>query len=136
MITGINHLTLAIRDLDESFAFYTQALGCKPVARWPTGAYLLAGEVWVALVVDARLRAAPLPEYSHIAFSVAPEAFEALGARLQQAGVEIWQANQTEGASLYFLDPNGHKLEIHASDLATRLRTAKDQPWAGLEFFV
>ena len=49
MITGINHITLSIRDVGESFAFYTEVLGFKPVARWPKGAYLLAGELWEAL---------------------------------------------------------------------------------------
>ena len=34
------------------------------------------------------------------------------------------------------VDPDGHKLEIHASDLETRLRSAKEQPWEGLEFFI
>lgn len=47
----------------------------------------------------------------------------------------IWQDNWTEGESLYFLDPNGHKLEIHASDLAARLQAARENPWAGLELF-
>jgi hypothetical protein len=42
---------------------------------------------------------------------------------------------RTEGVSWYFLDPNGHKLEIHASDLTARLRKAREQPWVGLEFF-
>ena len=37
--------------------------------------------------------------------------------------------------SLYFLDPNGHKLEIHVSDLAARLRAARQDPWEGLELF-
>ncbi len=136
MITGINHITLSVDDLDESFAFYTEGLGFKPVARWPTGAYVLAGDVWLALIVDTHVREAPLPEYTHIAFAVAPEAFEPMCARLRQAGAKVWQENQTEGASFYFLDPDGHKFEIHASDLAARLRTAKEKPWDGLEFFV
>jgi catechol 2,3-dioxygenase-like lactoylglutathione lyase family enzyme len=136
MITGINHITLSIKDVEQSFAFYTQVLGFRPVARWPQGAYLLAGDLWVALVLDERVRAAGLPEYTHIAFTVAPEDFAALSERIGAAGAPIWQQNRTEGDSLYFLDPNGHKLEIHASDLETRLRTAKESPWAGLEFFV
>jgi catechol 2,3-dioxygenase-like lactoylglutathione lyase family enzyme len=135
MITGINHITLSIKDVEESFAFYTQVLGFRPVARWPKGAYLLAGALWVALVLDERLRATALPEYTHIAFSVAQADFAALSQRIVDAGATIWQPNRTEGDSLYFLDPNGHKLEIHASDLETRLRTARESPWAGLEFF-
>jgi catechol 2,3-dioxygenase-like lactoylglutathione lyase family enzyme len=134
MITGINHITLSIKDVEESFGFYTQVLGFRPVAKWPKGAYLLAGDVWIALVLDERVRDAALPEYTHIAFTVAQADFAALSQRIA-AGAPIWQQNWTEGASLYFLDPNGHKLEIHASDLETRLRMAKESPWAGLEFF-
>jgi catechol 2,3-dioxygenase-like lactoylglutathione lyase family enzyme len=136
MIAGVNHITLSVKDVEESFAFYTQVLGLRPVARWPAGAYLLAGDLWVALVLDQRLRSAPLPEYSHIAFTVAQADFAALSARIIDAGAPIWQQNWTEGDSLYFLDPNGHKLEIHASDLEARLKAAKTSPWEGLEFFV
>ena len=66
MITGINHITLSVRDLEESFRFYTQVLDCRPVAKWPQGAYLLAGMVWMALVVDQTLREHVLPEYLNI----------------------------------------------------------------------
>ena len=31
MITGINHLTLAVRDLERSFDFYTRVVGLQPV---------------------------------------------------------------------------------------------------------
>src|SRR5215510_11131375 len=128
MITGVNHLTLAVRDIEESCTFYHDILGFTPIQRSPISAYLLAGEMWIALTLDVHARQEPLPEYTHIAFTVAPADFDALKARLMQAGVQEWQTNQTEGASYYFVDPNGHKLEIHASDLATRIATAK-QTW-------
>jgi catechol 2,3-dioxygenase-like lactoylglutathione lyase family enzyme len=135
MITGINHVTLSVRDVDESVAFYTETLGLTTLARWPKGAYLLAGSLWVALVLDGDVRTAPLPEYTHIAFSVPPEQFEGLCGRIRASGAAIWQENWTEGESLYFLDPNSHKLEIHTSDLADRLRAARRDPWEGLELF-
>ena len=50
--------------------------------------------------------------------------------------MELWQDNWTEGDSLYVTDPNGHKLEIHSSDLAARIAAAKENPWDGLEFYV
>ena len=135
MITGLNHVTLSVRDVERAWRFYVDLLGCRPVVRWPKGAYLLAGDLWLALVLDDHTRAGPLPEYSHLAFSVRPADFAALAGRIQAAGAVIWQANWTEGESLYFLDPDGHKLEIHASDLTTRLRAARQNPWEGLEFF-
>lgn len=134
MITGINHVTLAVRDLAASLHFYTEVLGCRLLARWPRGAYLAAGELWLALILDARAREGPLPEYTHVAFHVPAAHFEAAAARIRGAGATVWQDNRSEGASLYFLDPTGHKLEIHATDLAERLRTARLAPWEGLEF--
>lgn len=31
MITGINHLTLAVRDLERSFDFYTRVVGLESI---------------------------------------------------------------------------------------------------------
>ena len=136
MITGINHITLAIADVERSFAFYTSTLGFQPIAKWPKGAYLLAGDTWIALVADPHTRQAALSEYTHIAFSISAQDIGPLGERIRASGATIWQENWTEADSLYFLDPDGHKLEIHASDLATRIATAKAQPWEGLALFV
>jgi len=136
MITGVNHITFSVKDLEESFIFYTQVLGFQPIAKWSKGAYLLAGDTWIALIVDRRVRETVLPEYTHIAFTVSMQNFEALSDRIKDSRVEIWQDNRSEGASLYFIDPNGHKLEIHASNLETRIKTAKANPWAEFEFFV
>ena len=43
MLTGLNHLTLAVSDLDRSFEFYRHLLGFTPHARWQGGAYLSLG---------------------------------------------------------------------------------------------
>jgi catechol 2,3-dioxygenase-like lactoylglutathione lyase family enzyme len=133
VISGINHLTFSVSDLPRSLAFYCGVLQLRLVARWPAGAYLVAGDLWVALVVDPAVRAAPLPEHTHAAFTVAPESFAAMAAAIRASGAAEWQQNWTEGDSVYFLDPDGHKLEVHASDLAGRLRAARARPWEGLE---
>ncbi len=129
MITGINPLTLSVRDVDRSFRFYVGTLGLKPLARWRRGAYLLAGDLWLCLTLDERTRSSALPEYSHIALSVPGPRFNDMAERIRITGAAIWQDNRSEGLSLYFLDPDGHKLEIHAGDWRTRLAAMKKDPW-------
>lgn len=136
MITGVNHLTFSVRDLDESIRFYIEALDFRLVARWKEGAYLLAGDAWVTLILDPSTRNSALPEYTHAAFSVAKENFAALDQQIRASGAEIWQENQTEGESLYFLDPNGHKLEIHATDLRARIEADIENQPEGMSFYV
>jgi catechol 2,3-dioxygenase-like lactoylglutathione lyase family enzyme len=136
MISGVNHITLSVRDVDRSFGFYVETLGAKPLARWSKGAYLLAGDLWLCLTLDERTRSSPLPEYSHIAFSVSGPQFADAAARIRASGAVIWQDNRSEGRSLYFLDPDGHKLEIHAGDWRTRLAAMKEHPWdANIQYF-
>lgn len=74
-------------------------------------------------------------DYTHYAFSVAPEHIEQVSERLRQAGVEEWKSNRSEGESLYFLDPDGHQLEIHAGDLASRLAACRKKPYQGMVFY-
>lgn len=135
MISGINHVTLAVRDLERSLAFYTRVIGLKPVARWHRGAYLSAGGDWVCLALDPHARRAPLPEYTHLAFSVDHDDFASRVSTIRAQGVVEWKDNTSEGASLYFLDPDGHKLELHAGDLQSRLSSLRDTPYDGLQWF-
>ena len=138
MITGINHITLAVRDIAESFQFYVEVLGLKPIQKNPVSAYLLAGDLWIALEKDENSRAEPLSEYTHFAFSVTKEHFGTMAENISRSGAKEWQKNSTEGDSLYFLDPNGHKLEIHSSDLQARIESAKKEwNWGDeIEWFV
>ncbi|BEO42806.1 hypothetical protein SMQE13_21570 [Serratia marcescens] len=110
MLTGLNHLTLAVSDLDRSFDFYRHLLGFTPHARWRGGAYLSLGALWLCLSLDEARTPPRARDYTHYAFSVAPEHIGRVSERLRQSGAEEWKSNRSEGESLYFLDPDGHQL--------------------------
>lgn len=135
MIAGLNHLTLAVTDLDRSFRFYVDALGCRPVARWDRGAYLAAGGLWICLSLDPQVTSSEREDYTHVAFSVEPSKFAEAKKRLTDAGAMTWKENHSEGESFYFLDPDGHKLELHIGDLESRLAACRLAPYDGMEFF-
>lgn len=133
MLTGLNHLTLAVTDLTRSLDFYRQLPGLRLHARWDNGAYFSCGALWLCLSVDAAVT--EKKDYTHYAFTVAEEDFSALVARLETLGAVMWKSNKSEGESYYFLDPEGHKLEIHVGTLAQRLAACRAKPYAGMVFF-
>lgn len=136
MVTGLNHVTLSVVDLDRAFRFYRETLGLRPVARWYRGAYLTAGDFWICLTLESGLSERTLnPTYDHIAFTVLASDYQALCARLVDAGAQQWQENHSEGDSFYFLDPDGHKLEIHVTDLESRLAALRRTPPRELVLF-
>ncbi|GGH60844.1 hypothetical protein GCM10010975_23950 [Comamonas phosphati] len=53
----------------------------------------------------------------------------------QKHRVRQWQDNRSEGASFYFLDPDGHRLEAHVGSLAARLARCRLQSYAGMVFY-
>ena len=135
MVTGINHITFAVEDLERSFVFYSEILGMKAAARWENGAYLEAGNHWIALLVDPKISFSEKPDYSHVAFDCSANEFERIKARIIKYGSPSWQENSSEGHSYYFNDPDGHKLEIHIGDLETRLSSMRQNPWAEFKFY-
>lgn len=129
MLQGLNHITIAVSDIERSLAFYTELLGMTAHVRWDGGAYLSLGDVWFCLSCD---KPAPSSDYSHIALTIARPDFSAFVAKLREAGVTEWKQNGSEGQSVYFLDPDGHKLEVHCGSLQTRLEALKQKPYSGL----
>ncbi|CAN1599607.1 fosfomycin resistance glutathione transferase [Pseudomonas sp. B21-028] len=135
MLSGLNHLTLAVIDLDRSVGFYRELLQLRLEARWDSGAYLSLPGLWLCLALDPQRKTEPVADYTHYAFGLAAEHFPVLVARLSAAQVTSWRDNRSEGDSFYFLDPDGHKLEIHVGDLASRLEACRQAPYAGMVFF-
>lgn len=135
-VISLNHITLAVSNIDVSFLFYRDVVGLKPLCRWDKGAYFLAGDFWFCLNVDPKVQ--PDAGYTHYAFSVTEQNFNLVRERILQTGARIFQENTSEGDSLYFCDPDGHKLEIHVGDVYSRLDAKKREPgkWRELEWFV
>ena len=132
MLRGLNHLTIAVSNLERSLAFYTKLLGMTAHVRWDSGAYLNLADVWFCLSCDT---VAPSKDYSHIALDIAEQDFELFARKLRAANVTEWKQNKSEGSSLYFLDPDGHKLEVHSGELQNRLDSLRSKPYAGLIWF-
>lgn len=135
MITGVNHITFAVKDLKQSFDFYTGLLGLKPVATWEGGAYLTAGNTWIALNRDNTVSGPAQQSYSHIAFTCTRDIFPTLKKALLEYGCREWAQNESEGESFYFLDPDGHQLEIHDGDLMSRLNAVKKDPTTEFTYY-
>ena len=130
-VNGLNHLTIAVSDLNRSIRFYRELLGLQLRAQWLDGAYLEAGSLWLCLSLDDAAGAELRHDYTHIAFDIAADDFRPLAETIRQ-NATIWKENRSEGDSLYFLDPDGHKLELHVGTLRSRLAHYGDRPDAGV----
>lgn len=136
MIQGINHITLSVADIERSFRFYHELIGLTPLCKWPRGAYFLAGDDWFCLNVTDSPSGALRVGYTHYAFSVNACDFATIVDKLTKGGIMPSKENRSEGASFYFLDPDGHQLELHVGDWQTRIDVKKKAPWPDAEFFV
>ena len=120
MLNGINHITYAVKDLSKSFEFYTKVLGMRAEAKWDKGAYLSLGNLWFCLNLD---ESSASLDCSHLAFNIHEEDFFTCKQKLEIENVVFWKENSSEGQSLYFLDPDKHKLEIHVGSLSSRINS-------------
>lgn len=123
-IKGICHFGLSVADLDESIAFYTGILGLEMTERREKDAFFKIGEEDVLALIqypggaerfDAEMRPKNRGKaFTHFGLTAGslPEVFDfqdhlkASGVRIIKEAYERW-----DGASLYFLDPNGYTLE-------------------------
>lgn len=129
MLLGLNHITVTVTCLDESLKFYCDVLGFTLHAKWNSGAYLSCSDMWYCLSVG---NPEPSKDYTHIAFTIDESNFELMEEKLQQNKAKLWKENSSEGLSMYILDPNKHKLEIHVGNLQSRLESLKTMSYDGL----
>ena len=124
-IKGICHFGLSVADLDASVRFYTEVLGLHMTERREKDAFFLVGTDDVMALIqypggastfDADMRPKNWGKaFTH--FGLTAESSEAVfkfQEHLKEHGVKIVKEayERWDGASLYFLDPNGYTLEF------------------------
>lgn len=126
-VTGVDHINIVIRDLDQALAFYTGVLGLEPVGleEYRAGNRgIFSFRVTDGFVIHVRPDPdAPRPVthdggYDHLCLTMTGVTPEALLADLQARGIAAeggivtrWGA-RGDGAAIYVSDPDGYRVEL------------------------
>ena len=125
LIKGINHFGLSVADLEASIRFYTDVLGLETSERREKDAFFEVGGHDVLALIQypggpERFDEEARPVRRGKAFTHFGLQAESVAAvfdfqeHLKSAGVQIVKEayERWDGASVYFLDPNGYTLEF------------------------
>jgi catechol 2,3-dioxygenase-like lactoylglutathione lyase family enzyme len=113
---GLDHVALAVRDLERSERFYREVLGLERVyeEEWPVPAMMTGAGSGIALFeAQAGPDREPQPvRVLHVAFRVDRATFEQARQFLCDEGLAPRLEDHGVAHSLYFADPDGHRLEL------------------------
>lgn len=116
VVSRMEHVHLAVADLDRSIDWYERAFGFD--VRWTDGrtAHVGTDRFYVAMTAHRDLPpsqgdATGTARIAHFAFTTSD--LEAFATRLDDAGIDAWgEASRVEGDAIYVHDPDGNAIEI------------------------
>ena len=124
-LEGIDHVALAVRDIERSANWYIEVLGFE---RWYDGmwkgipAFIGKGNTAIALFPRRNGHSTSPARSSgirilHLAFRANRENFLGAQQELKKRGIKFEFQDHEISHSIYFRDPDGHELEITTYDL-------------------
>jgi catechol 2,3-dioxygenase len=128
-IKGLGEFALRVTDLDRMQEFYSKTVGLELLRRFPAMAFFrvaagVAGHTQILALFDRSSE----PDYQsplgarttvdHLAFGIQREDFATEKARLESLGISVTTAEHewVHWRSLYFLDPEGNRVELVCYD--------------------
>jgi catechol 2,3-dioxygenase-like lactoylglutathione lyase family enzyme len=113
---GLDHVALAVRDQAVSERWYREVLGLDRVHEeaWGNMPIMLAASGSGVALFPARSGGdgSPAVRILHVAFRVDRASFEAAQTELAERGIPFAFQDHDVSHSIYFDDPDGHKLEL------------------------
>jgi catechol 2,3-dioxygenase-like lactoylglutathione lyase family enzyme len=124
-VQQIDHVALTVRNIERSIHWYCEVLGMEH--RYPelwdgVPALLFSGETSIALFPVKSDSPLPPPGNDciamiHLAFRVDRDTFQMAQQYLRERGIAWTFENHAICHSLYFADPDGHRLELTTYEL-------------------
>ncbi len=124
-VEGIDHIALAVRDVERSVAWYKEVLGLERRYEDAWGNYpavVGVGTTSIALfpVEGTEPKASPgrdVLAMRHFAFRTDRSNFDAARRELARRGISLQSQHHGIAESIYFQDPDGHEVEITTYDV-------------------
>ena|SRR5258707_1318600 len=123
-LEGIDHVAIAVRDIQAAAKWYIDVLGFEPryegmwdgiptfIGKGATAIALFPSRDDLAEAGKTRARSGML----HLAFGTTAGGFSAAQEELKRRGIEFEFQDHEISHSIYFRDPDGHALEITTYD--------------------
>jgi len=114
-VSGIDHINLQVRNLNESCDFYSSLLGFVLLEDMPEskGRIIGGATAKLALYENPNLDNEAKSGFSHISFHInnfhdCEALCSSLGIDMSYGGAVVWQKSR----SIYIKDPNGYEIEL------------------------
>lgn len=113
--SGISHISLACRDLEESKLFYAEVMGGERVLEIPGFVEYKIEDIIIGLSQQSAGWTDPDAEYPHYAFYIDGPNFELMNNWLDACGVPHYPYRRGATALIYCRDPSGNLFELYCS---------------------